>query len=116
MIHHDTVVYTCSNLKHVIIPICSASFPCKYFRAPHTTIQKTEAKAVCSPCLLTSNLSGSSKISSNCKLGITISLVQMNIETLHSHIPIVTDTDCNSYKPIFKTVIEEYKNHDNFCR
>lgn len=47
MIHHDTVVYTCSNLKHVIIPICSASFPCKYFRAPHTTIQKTEAKAVC---------------------------------------------------------------------
>lgn len=40
----------------------------------------------------------------------------MNIEPLHSHIPIVTDTDCNPCKPIFKTVIEGYKNHQNFCR
>lgn len=40
----------------------------------------------------------------------------MNIEILYFYIFIVMDIDCNFYyKLIFKMVIEEYKNYDNFC-
>lgn len=39
----------------------------------------------------------------------------MNIEILYFYIFIVMDIDCNFNKLIFKMVIEEYKNYDNFC-